>query len=118
MFENYYDAIGDWLLPMLCTTPCVVHFNGEGLNEDGGKIKYEDKHLKCLYQCKISRNHGEKGVSVSSSGACYFVGDILPESELLEGKIEISNIPHAFKYKGEKLRDNKGKVIYTLFTLE
>lgn len=117
MFDNYYDPFEAYL-PLFFTTPCVVHFNGQGLNEDGGKIKYEDKRLKCLYQCDVKRNHGDKGVSVSGSGACYFVGDILPESELLEGKIEISNIPHAFKFKGEKLRDNKGKVIYTELSLE
>lgn len=117
MFENYFDPILD-ILPYVCTTPCTVDFNGEGLNEDGGKVKYTNKKLKCLYQCKITRNHNDRGTFTSSSGSCYFAGDVLPELELLEGKIKIDGIPYAFKFKGEKLRDNKGKVIYTLFTLE
>lgn len=117
MFDGFYDSFLVYL-PYLCTTPCEIEFTANGLNEDGGKKRIPKKNAKCIYQCKISRNHDEKGVSTSSSGACYFAGDILPESELLEGKIKISNIPHAFKFKGEKQRDNTGKVIYTLFTLE
>lgn len=117
MFENYYESISAYL-PYFCTTPCVIEFAVKGLDEDGCKKKVPKVNAKCIYQCKVQRTHDNKGVSTSSSGACYFAGDIFPESELLEGKIQISNIPHAFKFKGEKQRDNEGKVRYTLFTLE
>lgn len=112
MLKNYYDAFLAYL-PYVCNAPCTIEFMGEGLNEDGGKKRLPKKTAKCIFQSEVSRSHDDKGVSTGASGACYIVGDILPEQELLEGKIEIDGISHTFNFKGKKWRDAERKVIYT-----
>lgn len=87
-----------------CTTPCVVEFYAEGVDEDGAQIKTEKKKLKCNYQNKAYRVYNGETMQTVVQGECDFYGDPCPEITVPSGgKIEI--LGHVFEIEVQKNYD-------------
>jgi hypothetical protein len=116
VLENYFDQIMK-ILPYVCTTSCEVELYDEGIDEDGAQKRLPKKKLFCHFQSKHLRTNGDKSVNTSTSGECYFCGDIATElKRLVGGKITLFD--ECYEMDIEKIRDFHGKVIYTKATLK
>ena len=106
---KFPELVPDWV----CTTPITLTIEGEGLDEDGSPILYDNLNLLCNYQDggKVMLTEEQRIVMVS--GRAYFNGDIIPDiSNITSGDAMIFGEKREIM-QGFKRRNPDGTVNHT-----
>lgn len=100
----------------MCTTPITV-YRESGLNRDGSPKRTTIFEGKCNYSEKtVQRITAEKQI-ITLNAVALFNGDIAPDSDTIEGDIDVLSGIHRRIYASQKCRNPDGTVNYTRLEL-
>ena len=100
----------------VCTTPIVVYWEG-GLNRDGSPKRTVIFEGKCNYSEKTFQRMTADKQLVTLNATALFNGDIAPDSDTIEGEVNVLHGIHRRIYASQKCRDPDGTVNYTRLEL-
>lgn len=99
----------------ICNTSCTV-YRTDGLNRDGSKKRINVFEGKCFHSEKsVQKLNAEKHL-ITLSGTALFNGDIVPDSPVIDGYVEISGKEYRI-YGSEKAKNPDGTVNFTRLEL-
>ena len=100
----------------VCTTPITVYREG-GLSRDGSPnltVTYEGK---CNYSEKVRQRITADKQIITLNAEALFNGDIAPESDIIEGDVNVLGGIRRHIYASQKCRNPDGTVNYTRLEL-
>lgn len=100
----------------VCTIPVKV-YRTDGLNRDGSpkqKIIFEGK---CFFSEKTKQRITAEKQIITLSGEALFNGDITPDTDIIEGEIQVLSGVRRKIYASQKCRNPDGTVNYTRLEL-
>ena len=96
----------------VCTTPITVYREG-GLNRDGSPKRTAIFEGKCNYSEKTYLRMTADKQLVTLNATALFNGDIAPDTDIIEGDVEVLSSIHRHIYASQKCRNPDGTVNYT-----
>lgn len=100
----------------VCNTPIKV-YRTDGLNRDGSPKRTVIFEGKCNYSEKAKQKITAEKQIITLSGEALFNGDIAPDSDNIEGEVEVLSGIRRIIYDSEKCRNPDGTVNYTRLEL-
>lgn len=100
----------------ICKTSVRV-YRTDGLNRDGSPKKTVIFEGKCFYSEKTKQKITAEKQLITLSGEMLFNGDIVPDTDIIEGEVETLSGIRRKVYASEKARNPDGTVNYTRLEL-
>ena len=100
----------------VCTTPITV-YREDGLNRDGSPKRTVIFEGKCNYTEKTKQRITADKQLITLNGEALFNGDIAPDSDSIEGDVEVLSDVRRRIYASQKCRNPDGTVNYTRLEL-
>lgn len=99
--------------PKICTVPCTVSIETEGITEDGAPEEAFTAELNCNYQDSSKKVITSDKTEVQLTGSALFDGDIAPSLAVIsKGTLTIFGEERMI-VQGTKARNPDGTVNYT-----
>lgn len=100
----------------VCTTPITICREG-GLNKDGSPKRTVIFEGKCNYSEKTFQRITADKQIITLNAQALFNGDIAPETDSIEGEVDVLHSVHRRIYASQKNRNPDGTVNYTRLEL-
>ncbi len=100
----------------VCNIPVKIYWTN-GLNRDGSPKRTVIFDGKCFYSEKTKQKITAEKQIITLSGEMLFNGDIAPDSNNIEGEVELLSGIRRKIYASEKARNPDGTVNYTRLEL-
>lgn len=100
----------------VCTTPVLV-YREDGLNRDGSPKRTVIFEGKCFYSEKTKYKITAEKQLITLSGEVLFNGDIAPDTDVINGEVQLLSGIRRIIYSSEKAKNPDGTVNYTRLEL-
>lgn len=100
----------------VCTTPITV-YRESGLNMDGSPKRTVIFEGNCNYSEKTYQRMTADKQLITLNATALFNGDIAPDSDTIEGDVDVLSGMHRRIYASQKCRNPDGTVNYTRLEL-
>ncbi len=100
----------------VCNTPVTV-YRENGLNRDGSPKRTVVFEGKCFYSEKTKQKITPEKQLITLSGEALFNGDIAPDTDIINGEVQLLSGVKRRIYASEKAKNPDGTVNYTRLEL-